>query len=200
MKKTAPTTIELNELIKERWSPRAFSGKAIEKEKLLSMFEAARWAPSCFNDQPWHFIVSTCDDRTGFEKMLSCLSEKNRSWAKGAAFLMITAARLAFASSGKPNRYARHDIGLSVENMVLQALDMGIFCHQMAGFDAEKAREIYQIPEGYEAVSAVAAGYPGDANQLSPEFREKEFAPRERKDLKEFIFSGKWGAASSFLP
>lgn len=199
MKKPALTTVKLNQLIKERWSPLAFSGKTIEAEKLISMLEAARWAPSCFNDQPWHFIVATRNDKEDFEKMLNCLSEKNQWWAKEAFLLMISVTRLAFAYKGKPNRHAWHDIGLAVENMVIQALDLGIFCHQMAGFDPEKARGIYHIPPGYEAVTAIAAGYPGKAEHLPAELQEREAAPRERKKLEDFIFSGKWGNRPSFL-
>ena len=199
MQKPADTDIELHDLIKQRWSPRAFSDRLVEREKLVSILEAARWAPSCFNEQPWHFIIATKDNKEEFEKMLGCLMETNRAWAKNAPILMISAARLYFDKNGKDNRWARHDIGLAVENMVIQALSMGIFVHQMAGFSSDRTKIAYDIPEGFEPVTAIALGYPGDAANLSDDLKERELEKRERKPLDDFIFSGSWGKRSDII-
>lgn len=193
MEKPADTDIELQDLIRRRWSPRAFADRPVEEDKLLKMLEAARWAPSCFNEQPWHFITAARKDEEEFQKLLECLSEKNRRWAKNAPLLMLTVTKLYFEHNRKDNRHAYHDIGLAVENMVIQAMELGIFAHQMAGFSSDAARQTYGIPEGFDPVTAIALGYPGDSETLPPDLREQEHAPRTRKPLSEFIFRGRWG-------
>ena len=199
MEKPAETNIELHDLIKRRWSPRSFSSRLVEREKLLSIMEAARWAPSCFNEQPWHFIVATKDSPEEFDRMLSCLAEANRVWAKNVPVLIITAARLYFDHNGKENRWAWHDVGLAVENMALQALSMGIFVHQMAGFNSDRTKIVYDIPEGHEPVTAIALGYPGEPEALPEELRARELLVRERKKVESFVFGGRWGDQAGFL-
>lgn len=193
MEKLADVTYPIHELIRRRWSPRAFADWPVEPEKLRSLLEAARWAPSSFNAQPWNFIVATRDNREEFQRMLSCLVEGNVSWAKNAPVLMLSVAKLQFEPNGKPNRHALHDVGLAVENLVIQATALDLMVHQMAGIHVEKAREVYRIPEGYEAVAGIAIGYPGDPATLPEPMRERERAPRTRKPLESFVFSGRWG-------
>jgi nitroreductase len=193
MKNPASTKIPLHELIRQRWSPRAFSDRSVEKEKLFSLFEAARWAPSCFNEQPWSWIVATKEQPEEFQKLLECLVPGNQLWAKEAPVLMLSVAKLFFEKNKKDNRHAYHDVGLAVENLVLQATALGLVVHQMAGFDVEKARAEFQIPEGFDPVAAIALGYEGDPTQLPENLREKELAPRSRKELKDFVFTEKWG-------
>lgn len=199
MEKPADTKYPLHLLIAQRWSPRAFSEKAIEKESLFRLFEAARWAPSCFNEQPWHFIIATKDNAGEFEKLLSCLMEGNITWAKNAPLLMISVAKRHFDHNGKENRHAFHDIGLAVENMAIQGMDLGIYVHQMAGFYADKVKSTFKIPEGFEPVTVIAMGYPGNPQTLPEELRAKELEKRTRKPLGDFVFTGYWNQPSPLL-
>ena len=189
----------IHDLLKKRWSPRAFGSRPIEHEKLRSIFEAARWASSSFNAQPWHFIVATKESPDEFQKMLNCLMEKNQLWAQHAPVLIITVATRNFHHNGKPNRHAFHDVGLAVGALVVQATALEVYLHQMAGFSPEKARQTYQIPEGFEAVSGIAMGYLGDPNSLPEDFRQRELARSPRKALEEFVYSGQWGHPAAWL-
>jgi nitroreductase len=182
----------MHELIEKRWSPRAFSGQPVEKEKLTELFEAARWAASCFNEQPWRFIYAAREEEELFRKLFDSLVERNQQWVKTAPLLILTIARRDFSHNGKPNRHAWHDVGLAMGNFILQATALGLFVHQMAGFSSEKARENLCVPAEYEPVAMVAVGYPGDSRQLPEELRAREGAPRTRKPLAEIVFHGAW--------
>lgn len=190
MEKPAETAHPIEELLRRRWSPRAFAERPVEPDKLLRVFEAARWSASCFNEQPWHFIVATKDDAAGFARLLGCLVEGNQVWASRAPVLMVSVAKLDFAQNGKPNRHAIHDVGLATAQMFHQAMAMGLFMHAMAGFHPDKVRELYGVPEGYEPVAAIALGYAGDPAALPHALRERELAPRTRKPLETFVFRG----------
>ena len=192
MKKTADVSQPVHPLIAERWSPRAFADTPLGAAEVGSLLEAARWAPSCFNAQPWRFLVATrSGDPDGFERLASCLMDGN-SWAKAAPLLILTVAESNFERNGKPNRHAWHDVGLAAENLVLQAQAMGLVTHQMAGFDAARAREVLGIPEGFEPVAMVAVGHPGDPSTLPDPLGEREAAPRERKPLTAIAFGAGW--------
>lgn len=197
MEKIASTDHPVLEILRKRWSPRAFSNTAIEKADILSLFEAARWAPSCFNDQPWQFIIAKQDDEENFHRMLDCLVEKNQVWAKNAYLLVIAVARITFRTRESINRHSLHDMGLAIQNLMLQATSLGLCTHAMAGFSVEKAREVYEIPDNFQPITAIAVGYPGDPECLSPELRKMEFAERERYPLRDFLYEKKWG--KSFL-
>ena len=199
MQKLAETRYPIHELLRERWSPRAFADRMVEPEELRSLLEAARWAPSSFNEQPWSFIVATKEHPGEYERLLSCLVEGNIRWAQHAPVLMLSVAKLAFERNQKPNRHAFHDVGLAVENLVIQGMALGLFVHQMAGFHADKARELYGIPEGHEPVAAMAIGYLDDPGRLPDDLREREVAPRFRKPLESFVFSGQWGQLSPLV-
>lgn len=193
MEKSADSAYPIHELIRNRWSPRSFTDMMPSQSQLLSLFEAARWAPSCYNDQPWFFIVATKENPKEYEKMLSCLVEQNRIWARQAPVLVISVARITFSLNGKPNAHAFHDLGMSIQNIALQATGMGLAIHPMAGFSKKCTRETYNIPEGYDPVTALAIGFPGDPNTLPAALKEKEMEPRQRKSLKDFIFACTWG-------
>ena len=199
MEKPAETQYPIHELLRRRWSPRAFSDRRVDPAIMRSLLEAARWAPSSYNEQPWSFIVATKDDPVEFGRLLSCLVEGNIQWAQHAPVLMVSVARLSFEDDGKPNRHAFHDVGLAVANLIVQATALGLVVHQMAGIFPDKIRELYGIPEGYEAVAGIALGYPGDPQSLPEELRKRELAPRERKPLTEFVFSGRWGRTSPLV-
>lgn len=202
MEKLADSKHPIHDLLRRRWSPRVFSDHAVEPEKLRSLLEAARWAPSSYNEQPWSFFVATKENPVEYERLLSCLVEGNQRWAKRAGVLMLSVAKLHFErppGRGTPNRHAFHDVGLAVENLVVQATALGLVVHQMAGFHLEKARELFRIPEGYEPVAAIALGYAGDPATLPEPLRERELAPRTRKPLEEFVFTGQWGQTSPLV-
>jgi nitroreductase len=199
MEKPAPTDYPIEETLSRRWSPRAFSDRAVEPDKLRRLFEAARWAPSSFNEQPWSFIVTTKEKPEEYEQLLSCLIEKNQQWAKLAPVLMVSVAKLNFEKTGKPNRHAYHDVGMAMGSLLVEATATGLFVHQMAGFSVEKVREAYGVPAGFEPVAAVAVGYPADPDVLPEGFRAQEVGPRSRKPISEFVFEGKWAEKSPLV-
>lgn len=199
MEKPADTQFPIHDLLSRRWSPRAFAERPVESEKIQRMLEAARWASSCFNEQPWVFIIATAAQPAEHSKLLSCLVEGNQVWAKRAPLLIITVAKQHFDHNGQPNRHAVHDVGLAVGNLVVQATAMDLFVHQMAGILPKVIREGFSLPSGYEPVTGLAIGYPGDLNVLPEEIRERERAPRSRKALQEFVFAETWGQNPEFL-
>src|SRR2546421_746605 len=196
MEKPANTDYPIEEILRRRWSPRAFSERMVETEKLKSLFEAVRWAPSSFNEQPWSFIVATKQKQEEHARLLSCLVEKNQQWARLAPVLMVSIAKLNFEKTGKPNRHAFHDVGLAMGSLLVEATALGLVVHQMAGFSVDKVREVYQVPEGFEPVAAIAIGYPAEPEVLPETFREQETGPRKRRPISSFVFEGKWGEVS----
>ena len=187
----------LENIIQKRYSALAFSEKELEKETLLRLFEAARWAASCFNEQPWRFVFALRKNTADFERILSCLVPDNQAWAKTASLLMITAARSAFAYNGKTNSHAWHDLGQAISQFALQATELGLSLHQMAGFDAKKAKRELNIPDPFEPVAAAALGYPGEIKNLEAGLKERAMSPRVRKDLNEIVFEASWGKGLS---
>ncbi|MGB7731981.1 MAG: nitroreductase family protein [Candidatus Acidiferrum sp.] len=198
MKNPAASDHPVHDLIRHRWSPRAFADKPVAGEVLRSLFEAARWSPSSSNEQPWAFLVATKDD-PAYPKLLSTLVEFNQMWAKNAPVLAIAVSKLSFARTGSPNRNAFYDTGAAVAHLTMEASARGLFVHQMGGFDPQKAKELFSIPADWEAIAAFVIGYPGDPQTLSETLRERELAPRSRKPLSEFVMSGAWGQPAPFL-
>jgi nitroreductase len=198
MQKPAPSDFPVHELIRERWSPRAFAGKPVPQDVLRSIFEAARWAPSSNNEQPWAYIVATKDDKENFDKMLSVLVEFNAQWARSAPALALAVAKLNFAKNNTPNRNALYDTGAASALLSVEATAQRLAVHQMAGFDPEKARQVFGIPPGWEPIAALAIGYPGDPASLPPPLKDREMAPRARKPIAEFVMAGQWGHTAPF--
>jgi len=192
--KPAPADHSILDLLARRWSPRAFSDRAVDLETLASLFEAARWAPSSGNGQPWSFLVATNDNPAEHARMASVLVPGN-AWAHKAPVLALSVATLD-RSPDKPNRHAYHDVGLATENLVVQAHSMGLVIHMMAGFNVDKAREVFEIPARHDPVTMIAIGYPGHPDSLTEELRAKDLAPRQRKPIGEFVFSGKFGQSA----
>jgi|SRR5437870_10528462 len=199
MEKMAETQYPIHDLLRKRWSPRAFSSRPVEPDTLRSLLEAARWAPSSYNEQPWSFIVATKEDEAEYARLLSCLVEGNIQWAQHAPVLMVSVAKLHFDENGERNRHALHDVGQAVANLIVQATALGLVVHQMAGILPEKVRALYGVPEQYEPVAGIALGYPGDPQSLPEGLRQRELAPRVRKPLTEFVFSGRWGKTSPIV-
>jgi len=200
MHKRAPTDFPVHDFIAERWSPRAFSDKPVAPDVLVSLFEAARWAPSSSNEQPWTYIVATKEDAEDFAKLVSVLVPSNVTWAQQAPVLALAVAELSFAKNGTPNRNAQYDVGAAGAWLTVEATSRGLFVHQMAGYDHDKAREVFAIPAGWEPIAAMAIGYPGDPESLPQPLRDREVAPRTRKPISEFVMSGSWGKKAPFLP
>ena len=192
--KPAISSVPLHDIIGNRWSPRSFdSNKAIDDPTLTALLEAARWAPSCFNDQPWRFVVCRKqEDQAAWNKLLGCLGEKNQLWAKNAPILILSVAMHNFGHNDKPNRWAPFDTGAACVSLCLQATAMGLVTHQMGGFDAELSRQIFKLPDTCTPMSVVAIGYQAEAEQLSDDLKQTELSERTRKPLHERFYFGSW--------
>ncbi len=193
------TDYPIHELLTERWSPYAFADRPVATADICSLFEAARWAASSYNEQPWSYIVATKENPELFQQLLSCLVEANQFWAKDSPVLALGIVSHKFTRNQEDNRAAIHDLGLASSNLVVEATARGICVHQMIGILPDKARELFEIPEGYEAWTAMAIGYQGDPMTLPDALKERDLMPRQRKPLNQFVFSGKWGSASPLV-
>jgi nitroreductase len=194
----AATDYPVQELIARRWSPYAFADRPVSREDLRALFEAARWAPSSYNEQPWSYLVATREDAEGFARLLSCLVEGNQVWAKKAPVLALGCTSLTFSRNSQPNAAAQHDLGLASGNLVLEATARGLAVHQMIGILPDRAREIYQIPESVRPLTGLAIGYPGDPALLPENLRPRDAARRPRKPQASFVFGAQWGKASEY--
>lgn len=186
--KHAPGVAGMLEPILHRWSPRAYDDRDVPAEDLKRGFEAARWAASSFNEQPWRFIVGRRGDGT-YQKILDALVPGNQAWAKNAPVLILSVARKHFAHNGQVNRHYWHDTGAAMANFAVQITALGLHSHSMAGFDHEKAQKEFNIPDDFETVAVTAVGYQGDPDSLPEGPRKSEISPRQRKELKELVFS-----------
>lgn len=199
MSKIATPDHPIHETLANRWSPYAFADRPVGAEDLRSLFEAARWAPSSYNEQPWRFVVARREDGDVYDRILSCLVEANQAWARQAPVLVLTAFAETFARNGKPNAVAPRDVGLAAGNLSVEATARGLHVHQMAGILPDRARELFGIPEGFRALTAIAVGYAADPAELDDEFRKRETAPRARRPLAETVFTGAWGRPADLL-
>ena len=187
----AATEHEIVTFLKQRYSPRIFKNIMLKDEHIYQLFEAARWAASSNNLQPWRFIYAE-KNTDSYKKIFDCLSEFNQSWAKNAPLLMLTAYKEK-TDKGKDNFHALHDLGLCLGNMTVQAQSMDIGIHHMAGVDWQKAQKIFKVPEGFHVTTAIAAGYyGGDLDDLPEDLKEEEIAERERRPIEKFAFRNKW--------
>jgi nitroreductase len=195
--KKASPDYPIQELLAERWSPYGFADRPVPEADLSSLFEAARWAASSYNEQPWTYFVATRKIPGEFERLLSCLITANQAWAKAAPVLVLGIVSLKFSQTKKDNRAAVHDLGLASANLVMEATSRGLSVHQMIGILPDRARELYQIPAHAEAWTAMAIGYKANADKLPDGLRERDLAPRQRKPTSQFVFTGSWGQPSS---
>ena len=199
MNKTPDTHYPIHELMEKRWSPRAFSGKAVSAEALGSLFEAARWAASCYNEQPWRYIVARKEDPDEYDKLMSCLVEGNQVWAMQAPVLMLAVTKKTFTFNDKPNAHARHDLGLATAGIMLQATALDLYVHAMGGILPERAAEIYQVPDNFQVATGIALGYLGDPESLAEPMKATELEARVRKPLKDIVFGSSWEEPAGFL-
>ena len=181
--------------IRDRYSPRAIAGPIPDKSVISAILEGTRWAPSAFNEQPWRFIVATADNEEAFEKMMSCLYEGNQVWCKSAPVLILCVVKNFFDHKKKDNPLDALDLGLAVENLLLETVNQGLVAHPMSGFWPDEARKLFQIPDGYDPKLALALGCKGDISSLPEQLRAMELEPRERKPLSEIAFDGSWDVA-----
>ncbi len=186
MKKPAPTDHPVCELVRERWSPRAFADEALAQEDLDSLLEAARWAPSSRNSQPWRFIAARREQEAAFSRILGSLVEWNRGWAGGAAALLVACAEVR-DEEGRPLTHAWYDTGQAVAWLTVEATARGLAVHQMGGFSPDAVRLAFALPEGLDPVTVIALGHPGDPGFLPGEYREAEVAPRSRLLLEKLL-------------
>lgn len=190
--KLADTHPRVHGLIRSRWSPRAFSSEEVSTEDLKALLEAARWAASSYNEQPWRFYVATKSDPEGYARLLDALVPFNQAWAGKAPVLIIMAAKKTFSHNGAPNYYALHDAGQALAYLMLEATALGLYTHAMAGFDHEKARKAIGLPDDYDLAAAVVVGHLGDPAALTVQMRDSESAKRERKPLSEVAFGSRF--------
>jgi nitroreductase len=182
-------------VFRRRWSPRSFEDRPVSAEELRTVLEAARWASSSNNLQPWRYLITRRhEEPAAFARLLGCLSAGNQAWAGRAPVLMLSVARVVNAN-GNANRHAWHDTGQASAALSLQAAALGLQVHQMGGFDAARAREVFEIPDGFDPVAAIALGYPGSPDALEEPQRSRETAPRTRRTIGGFAFGAAWGAA-----
>ena len=198
MNNEAKTSFPINELARNRWSPRAFLDKPVEKEKLISMFEAARWSPSGGNEQPWRFIVGVNQDET-WKKIFSTLNEGNQEWNEHVPVLILSIGNKISSWDGNISPVYKYDTGQSVAHLSLEAMNQGLFVHQMGGFSAGKAMEIFNIPETHEPLTVIAAGYIGNPESLPEKLKQRELLDRKRKELSEIVFSGEFGQKAMII-
>lgn len=192
--KRAATQVPVEEIIALRWSGRAYDpNRPVEREKLVALLEAARWAPSCFGDEPWRYLIwERGADPDLWRRAFDCLSEGNQAWAGAAPVLMLSMADSIFVKNGKPNRWGQHDTGAASMSLCLQATALGLMVHQMGGFDADRIRAEFRIPDRYACMAAITIGYQLPEAAIPDDQREREYAPRSRKPLGESFFRGTW--------
>jgi nitroreductase len=199
MNKPANTSLNILDEIKNRWSPRAFSEKPVEHDKLERVFEAARWSASCFNEQPWRFFVGIKGQGNTWDKIFNSLGEWNQKWCKSVPVLVLLVTKKSFTRNDKPNDFAEYDLGQTAAYLSIQAMKEGLFTHQMAGFNRIDARDSFAIPDEYILKTVMAIGYYGDANNLPDDMRKTELGPRSRKALSSVVFDEQWDEPAGFL-
>lgn len=189
--------MEFDEVVRRRRSICVFSDRHVEPEVLRSLFEAARWAPSSMNEQPWGYIIGTKRDTPDdYRRIFELMVPFNQDWAQSAPVVGIGVTRTRFRDGGSRNRHAWHDLGLSTALLCLKAASLGLQVHPAGGFHRDKATEVLGLPEDVEAVTCFAIGYPGDVAQAAPHNRERDEEARKRDDVESFVFGGQWGKSA----
>ncbi|MCK9424042.1 MAG: nitroreductase family protein [Bacteroidales bacterium] len=192
MNKDAVTQYPINEFARKRWSPRIFLNKPVEQERLVSIFEAARWSASSMNEQPWRFIIGIKPDES-WNKIFETLVKENQVWAQSAPVLTIVCGKKTYSRNNNPSAIFPYDVGQSVAHLSIEAMHQGIYVHQMGGFSTEKAIALFDIPIDFQPLTAIAIGFIGDPESLPGTLKTRELASRSRKNLKEIVFREKFG-------
>lgn len=197
--KIADAEHEILDLFRTRWSPRAFADRPVEPEKIRRMLEAARWTMSSYNEQPWRYLVARKEEGEAYDALLGCLTEGNQEWAHLAPVLMMSFCKTTFARNDRPNRCAQHDLGAASAALTIQARDMGLYVHQMAGIQTDEVRATYDVPDDVEPMAGLAIGYLGDPQRLPEHRRSAERSPRSRNSLSAFVFGETWGQPATLI-
>jgi len=198
--KIADPSHEVLALVAERWSPRAFADRPVEPEKIRQILEAARWAASSYNEQPWRYLVATKDDPETYERLLGCLNAGNQEWAQTAPVLMLSFYKQSFSHNDTPpNRCAEHDVGAASAQLTMQATALDLYVHQMAGINRDAIRDTYEVPDDFAPMAALAVGYLGDPSRIPEKFHDGEHAKRTRRPLDETVFSATWGDTAALV-
>jgi len=194
MNKAAITKVSIDKMIANRWSGRAYdASKPVSNAQIIALLEAARWAPSCYGDQPWRFIVwNKNTDVHAWQQALDCLAPSNQTWAKDVPLLILVCADTLFNHNQQANRWAQYDTGAAAENLCLQASSMGLMAHQMGGFNADLARDKFNIPEQFTLMAMISVGYPALLASLDGDALTRETATRTRRELNDLFFAGCW--------
>lgn len=195
MQKPAITQVSIDPVLANRWSGRAYDAtKTVSQEQIIALLEAARWAPSCFGDQPWRFLVwDKTTDNDAWQQAFDCLAPANQAWVKDTPVLMLVCADTLFNHNQQPNRWGQYDTGAAAENVCLQASSMGLMAHQMGGFNADKARETFAIPAQFTPMAMLCVGYAADIKTVTGDALDRETAARSRRPLNELFFANSWG-------
>lgn len=193
--KKIDTQEKIDDLLAKRWSGRAYDAdRPVAHEHIVSLLEAARWAPSCYGDEPWRYIV--CDKSTNeaaWDRAFSCLAEGNQSWAANAPVLILALANTIFSHNDNENRWAQYDTGAATMSLCIQASSLGLMVHQMGGFSAEKAAGLFSIPEQYTSMAMMTVGYQLAEDKITGELMQRESSARQRNPLADQFFDGEWG-------
>ena len=199
MRKPAPAERPIHPLLAERWSPYAFTDEGVAEEDLIALFEAARWAASSYNEQPWRFIVARREEPAAFEKVLSCLVPFNQGWAGHAPVLALGLVQTLRPGDGSPNAAAQHDLGLAAATLTMEATHRGLSVHQMSGIVADRIRDAWSLPDDVLPLTALAIGRAASLPETPEDLRDRQRRPRERRRLPEFVFGKRWGEPAPFL-
>lgn len=197
--KHAVTATPIHDIIARRWSPRTFADRPVEPATLLALLEAARWAASSRNEQPWRFLVATRETPADYERLFNCLNEGNQQWAVTAPVLILPAAKRRFTNRDNDNRFAMHDLGQAVAQLLAQATALDLYAHQMGGYNRDAARAEFAVPEDFDLGAVIALGYLGDIAALPEDQRQRHLAQRSRKPLSELVFAGRWDAPADWV-
>lgn len=197
LEKPAQTQVAINDVIAKRWSPRAFDAqRAVSPEQIIALLEAARWAPSCRGEEPWRYLIFDKQSQPqAWEQAFACLDPSNQVWVQHAPLLMLATVVTTFKHNGQFNPWAAYDCGAASENICLQAVTMGLIVHQMGGFDADKAKAQFNIPDDITCLSMLAIGYQTTADILPDDYKARELAPRQRQPIPLHFFAGEWDQA-----
>jgi nitroreductase len=195
-KRKAITSVPINELSAQRWSPRAFDAqRGVTPAQVAALLEAARWAPSCFGAEPWRFLMwNRATDPAGWQQAFDCLSGNNKKWAGKVPLLFLACAGAIFEHNGQPNRWSHYDTGMAALALSLEAVAQGLIAHQMGGFDIAKVRAAFAVPDDFMPMAMIAVGYQAAPETIEDEeTRQKELKPRGRKPIGERFYGGSWG-------
>ena len=194
IEKPAVTDQKINKILANRWSGRAYDPTTpVSDDDITSLCEAARWAPSCYGDQPWRFIIwNKHSDEASWQQALACLSPGNQQWAKNASLLILASSVQTFSHNNTKNRWGGYDTGAASISLCLQATSMGLMNHQMGGFDSDQVRTTFSIPDDIDLWAMVAIGHPAALDTLNEEQRERELKARQRRPLSEQFFKNTW--------